>query len=48
MQRNPDITQARDCLSWEPKVPLDEGLPRTIDYFRKVVEAGWMPARRPA
>jgi UDP-glucuronate decarboxylase len=47
-QRKPDITQARDCLAWEPKVPLDQGLPRTIDYFRQVVEAGWMPACRPA
>jgi dTDP-glucose 4,6-dehydratase len=32
--RQPDITQARARLSWEPKVSLDEGLARTIDYFR--------------
>jgi UDP-glucuronate decarboxylase len=32
-QRQPDIAQARDVLGWEPKVALDEGLPRTIDYF---------------
>jgi dTDP-glucose 4,6-dehydratase len=35
--RRPDITKARALLGWEPHVPLDEGLTRTIDYFRKVV-----------
>ena len=33
-QRQPDITLARKVLKWEPKVPLEEGLKRTIDYFR--------------
>ncbi len=33
--RQPDITRARTLLGWEPKVPLDEGLPRTLEYFRK-------------
>jgi len=33
--RQPDITRARTLLGWEPKVPLDAGLPRTLDYFRK-------------
>ncbi|EAQ28467.1 putative sugar nucleotide dehydratase [Erythrobacter sp. NAP1] len=37
LQRKPDITQARQLLDWEPKVELDEGLDRTIAYFRKVV-----------
>jgi nucleoside-diphosphate-sugar epimerase/intein/homing endonuclease len=32
--RQPDITLARTALGWEPKVPLDEGLARTIDWFR--------------
>ena len=32
--RQPDITKARTLLSWEPKVTLDEGLAKTIDYFR--------------
>ncbi|MCE5271910.1 SDR family oxidoreductase [bacterium] len=32
--RRPDITRARKLLGWEPKVDLDEGLRRTIDYFR--------------
>ena len=35
--RRPDITKARSLLDWEPKVPLEVGLKRTIDYFRKVV-----------
>jgi UDP-glucuronate decarboxylase len=33
-QRQPDITQAKSVLKWEPKVPLQEGLDRTIAYFR--------------
>jgi dTDP-glucose 4,6-dehydratase len=32
--RQPDITRARATLGWEPKVPMEEGLARTIDYFR--------------
>ena len=36
-QRQPDITRARECLGWEPKVPLRDGLAPTIDYFRKLV-----------
>ncbi|MEQ1724377.1 MAG: UDP-glucuronic acid decarboxylase family protein [Sphingopyxis sp.] len=33
-QRKPDIAQARALLDWQPKVPLEDGLDRTIDYFR--------------
>jgi len=33
-QRKPDITKARDILGWEPKVPLEDGLQRTIEEFR--------------
>jgi len=36
-QRQPDITKARKILGWEPKVPLSEGLVKTIDYFRTKV-----------
>jgi UDP-glucuronate decarboxylase len=36
-QRKPDITKARRLLDWEPKVGLDEGLARTIDYFRRLL-----------
>ena len=35
--RQPDISRARELLGWEPRVPLDEGLGRTIEYFRKVL-----------
>ena len=35
--RRPDITKARKILGWEPRVPLEEGLTRTIDYFRSVL-----------
>ena len=34
MQRQPDISLARQMLQWEPVVPLNEGLRRTISYFR--------------
>ncbi len=33
--RRPDITQARAILGWEPRVPVEEGLARTIDFFRE-------------
>ena len=33
-RRKPDITLAKELLGWEPKVPLQEGLARTIEYFR--------------
>ncbi|MEM7622111.1 MAG: NAD-dependent epimerase/dehydratase family protein, partial [Planctomycetota bacterium] len=36
MQRKPDITLAKEKLGWEPKIPLREGLARTIEYFRSV------------
>jgi dTDP-glucose 4,6-dehydratase len=35
--RRPDISKARALLGWEPRVPLAEGLARTIEYFRGVV-----------
>jgi UDP-glucuronate decarboxylase len=36
-QRQPDIGLARSTLSWQPKVPLDEGLRQTIDYFDRLL-----------
>ena len=36
--RQPDITHARETLGWEPTVSLEEGLHRTIEYFREVVK----------
>jgi len=38
-QRQPDITQAKAKLGWEPKVQLDEGLDRTIDYFAEILKS---------
>ncbi len=38
-QRRPDITRARQLLGWEPKVQLEEGLVKTIEYFRTKVGA---------
>jgi dTDP-glucose 4,6-dehydratase len=43
--RQPDITVARAVLGWEPKVPLREGLERTIPYFRSLVEGVGAEAR---
>ena len=36
-QRKPDITLAKQLLNWEPKVPLEEGLKKTIEYFDKLL-----------
>ncbi|MHA7820569.1 MAG: UDP-glucuronic acid decarboxylase family protein [Erythrobacter sp.] len=37
LQRRPDIGRARTLLDWQPTIELDEGLDRTIAYFRQVV-----------
>jgi len=44
--RQPDITQAREKLGWEPKVALAEGLRSTIAYFRSVLEEQGVPGAR--
>src|SRR5207248_9182194 len=36
-QRRPDITRARTLLRWEPRVPLEQGLVKTIEYFKAKV-----------
>ena len=36
-QRRPDITRARKLLGWQPEVTLEDGLARTLEYFRRVV-----------
>ena len=36
-QRRPDISRAKALLDWEPRVSLEEGLQRTISYFRRFV-----------
>lgn len=38
-RRCPDITRARTTLAWEPEVPLEEGLQRTIHHFRQLLGA---------
>nr|WP_294504483.1 UDP-glucuronic acid decarboxylase family protein [uncultured Rhodopila sp.] len=40
LQRCPDIAMARRELGWEPKVPLEEGLRRTIGYFEGMLRRG--------
>ncbi|HEX4468268.1 MAG TPA: UDP-glucuronic acid decarboxylase family protein [Gemmatimonadaceae bacterium] len=45
--RKPDITRARTMLGWEPKVPLREGLVRTIEYFRGLLGTERMAPRSP-
>jgi UDP-glucuronate decarboxylase len=36
-QRKPDIAKAKQLLDWEPTIRLEEGLQKTIDYFRSIV-----------
>lgn len=36
LQRNPDIKKAKRGLEWEPKISLEVGLKKTIDYFRSI------------
>jgi nucleoside-diphosphate-sugar epimerase len=43
--RRPDIARARSLLGWEPKVPLREGLARTIEYFRGLMGTERMAPR---
>ena len=39
-QRQPDITQARTELGWEPQIQLREGLTKTIRYFDELLGSG--------
>ena len=36
-QRCPDITKVKKALKWEPKVVLEEGLGKTIEYFKSIL-----------
>ncbi len=48
-QRQPDITRAKTILKWEPKIPLKEGLGRTVAYFDALLkenDATILPDRR--
>ncbi|MEO8397271.1 MAG: UDP-glucuronic acid decarboxylase family protein [Chloroflexota bacterium] len=35
--RRPDTSRAKEVLKWQPSIPLSEGLPKTVDYFREVL-----------
>jgi UDP-glucuronate decarboxylase len=37
MQRRPDISLAKKELNWEPKIHLEEGLSKTINYFKSII-----------
>jgi dTDP-glucose 4,6-dehydratase len=38
-QRRPDITRARTILGWEPKIGLEEGLLKTVEYFKTKLDS---------
>jgi dTDP-glucose 4,6-dehydratase len=38
-QRKPDITRAQTILGWQPKIGLEEGLAKTVGYFKSKLEA---------
>jgi UDP-glucuronate decarboxylase len=37
-QRKPDVSRAKDILSWEPKIQVEEGLLKTIAYFKSIIK----------
>ena len=37
-QRRPDIAKAQELLGWQPKITLDDGLARTVEYFRRALK----------
>jgi nucleoside-diphosphate-sugar epimerase len=42
--RRPNISKARELLDWEPKIGIEEGIKKTIEYFKKVIDGsddGW-------
>ncbi len=45
--RRPDITKAQDLLDWSPRVSLAVGLPKTIEYFRHVLDTRWPTGSEP-
>ncbi len=46
--RRPDISRARQVLGWEPRVSFEDGMRRTIDWFRAHLAVGAEPAREAA
>jgi dTDP-glucose 4,6-dehydratase len=47
-QRRPDIAKARALLGWEPRVPLEEGLRLTVEYFRRTDDRLLSSVNQPA
>ncbi len=47
IKRCPDISKARTLLKWEPRVPLEAGLQRTIEYFGRVITETKLKERKP-
>ena len=47
VRRRPDISLANRVLDWEPKVTLEEGLPKVIEYFRPLARVNSAPQRVP-
>ncbi len=45
-QRQPDISQAKRELDWEPKVCLDDGLKETVEYFSRLLDISPAPSAR--
>jgi UDP-glucuronate decarboxylase len=48
LQRSPNITRARNILGWEPRIPLEEGLEKTYQYFRSLLDDGKEGTTSPA
>ena len=46
-RRKPDISLADQALNWRPKISLEEGLPRVIEYFRPISKTCAPPSKRP-
>jgi UDP-glucuronate decarboxylase len=42
-KRKPDITLARKELGWQPRIPLDEGLCKTVEWFRTIRLSDYRP-----
>jgi nucleoside-diphosphate-sugar epimerase len=45
--RRPDITRARRILGWEPRIPLREGLAKTVEFFRAMPPERLLPRPQP-
>lgn len=47
VRRKPDISLAKAVLNWEPKISLEEGLPKVIEYFRPLAKTHYAPKKMP-